>query len=73
MPRASLQATSAAAISPCCPAFHATSRIMVSTTTMSCTIRKPTAILPWSESIPRLSVRSFTMMIVLAKASATAT
>jgi len=32
---------------------------------MSCTIRKPTAMRPWRESISCLSERSLTMMIVL--------
>jgi hypothetical protein len=44
---------------------------MARTTTRSCTIRKPSAIWPCSESIARLSDRSFTMMIVLEKVSAT--
>jgi hypothetical protein len=46
--------------------------IMTRTTTMSWTIRKPTAIRPWSSSISRLSDRSLTMMIVEENVSATA-
>ena len=45
--------------------------IMASTTTMSCTIRKPMAMRPCSESTSRLSLSSFTMMIVEEKVSAT--
>ncbi len=40
---------------------------------MSWTIRKPTAIRPWSCSSSRLSESSFTMMIVDENVSATAT
>ncbi|OQC22721.1 MAG: hypothetical protein BWX71_02307 [Deltaproteobacteria bacterium ADurb.Bin072] len=40
---------------------------------MSCTMRKPSAILPWSESISFLSDRSLTMMMVLEKVRATDT
>jgi hypothetical protein len=46
---------------------------MASTTTMSCTIRKPSAIARAALSISRLSDRSFTMMMVEEKVSATAT
>lgn len=50
----------------------ADSAIIARITTRSCTIRNPTAIRPWSESISRLSLSSFTMMIVLENVSATA-
>lgn len=43
-----------------------------STTMMSCTIRKPIAIFPCSVSSSFLSVRSFTMIMVLLNVSATA-
>jgi hypothetical protein len=55
------------------PIPMAESTIIASTTTRSCTIRKPSAIWPCSESISRLSDSSFTMMIVEEKVSATAT
>jgi hypothetical protein len=51
----------------------ADSAIIARTTTMSCTIRKPSAMRPCSESISRLSDSSLTMMIVEEKVSATAT
>ena len=47
--------------------------IIASTTATSCTIRKPTAMRPCSESSSRLSDSSLTTMIVLEKVSATAT
>jgi hypothetical protein len=46
--------------------------IIASTTTMSCTIRKPRAIRPCRSSSSRLSVSSLTMMIVDENVSATA-
>ena len=46
---------------------------MTITTTMSWTIRNPTAIRPWGSSSSRLSESSLTMMIVLEKVRATAT
>ena len=46
---------------------------MASTTTMSCTIKKPSAIRPCRLSISRLSDSNLTMMMVLEKVSATAT
>ena len=46
--------------------------IIATTTAMSCTIRKPTAMRPYSESSSRLSLSSLTMMMVLEKVSATA-
>jgi hypothetical protein len=49
------------------------STIITSTTTMSCTIRNPSAIRPWSSSSSRLSDSSLTMMIVEENVSATAT
>jgi hypothetical protein len=49
------------------------STIITSTTTMSCTIRNPSAIRPWSSSSSRLSDSSLTMMIVDENVSATAT
>src|SRR6056297_3271351 len=47
--------------------------IMTSTTTMSCTIRNPSAMRPWSSSSSRLSDSSLTMMIVDENVNATAT
>lgn len=49
------------------------STIITRTTTMSCTIRNPRAMRPWSSSSSRLSDSSLTMMIVDEKVSATAT
>ena len=47
--------------------------IITSTTTISWTMRKPTAIRPCRASTSRLSESSFTMMMVLENVSATAT
>jgi hypothetical protein len=56
----------------CAPMPTAERTIIANTTTMSCTIRKPRAIWPCSESISRLSESNLTVMIVLEKVSATA-
>ncbi len=59
------------ASAPACPL--AVSAIITSTTTISWTMRKPTAMRPCRASTSRLSESSLTMMMVLEKVSATAT
>ena len=54
------------------PLPTAVNAIITRMTTMSCTIRNPTAMRPCSASISRLSERSLTMMMVLENVSATA-
>ncbi len=72
-PAAKTLRTSLTPASPRAPMPTAERTIIASTTKRSWTIRKPSAMRPCSESISRLSDRSFTMMIVLEKVRATAT